>query len=146
MKEQVPAILEAFYPGEQQGLAVADILLGRANPSGRFSMTVPRSAGHIPTVHVPRPRKRGVDHNIGKTAPALWCCEPVGAGQQLWLARGGRALAQLFCHCHLFLQIVLGIIVTSYDPKQVLESGIIVENFFSFKGSLVHFLGSGIHF
>jgi beta-glucosidase len=65
MKEQVPAIIEAFYPGEQQGYAVADILLGKVNPSGRLSMTVPQSAGHIPTVHDYRPSGRGYYHRPG---------------------------------------------------------------------------------
>jgi beta-glucosidase len=65
MKEQVPAIIEAFYPGEQQGYAVADILLGKVNPSGRLSMTVPQSAGHIPTVHDYKPSGRGYYHRPG---------------------------------------------------------------------------------
>jgi beta-glucosidase len=65
MKEQVPAIVEAFYPGEQQGYAVADVLLGRVNPSGRLSMTVPQSAGHIPTVHDYKPSGRGFYHKPG---------------------------------------------------------------------------------
>ena len=65
MKQQVPAIVEAFYPGEQQGYAVADVLLGRVNPSGRLSMTVPQSAGHIPTVHDYKPSGRGYYHQPG---------------------------------------------------------------------------------
>lgn len=65
MKDQVPAIVEAFYPGQQQGYAVADLLLGRVNPSGRLSMTVPQSAGHIPTVHDYRPSGRGYYHSPG---------------------------------------------------------------------------------
>jgi beta-glucosidase len=65
MKEQVPAIVEAFYPGQQQGYAVADVLLGKVNPSGRLSMTVPQSAGHIPTVHDYRPSGRGYYHSPG---------------------------------------------------------------------------------
>jgi beta-glucosidase len=65
MKEQVPAIIEAFYPGEQQGYAVADVLLGRVNPSGRLAMTVPQSAGHIPTVHDYKPSGRGFYHRPG---------------------------------------------------------------------------------
>jgi len=65
MKQQVPAIVEAFYPGQQQGYAVADVLLGRVNPSGRLSMTVPESAGHIPTVHDYKPSGRGYYHQPG---------------------------------------------------------------------------------
>jgi|CXWL01.1.fsa_nt_gi beta-glucosidase len=65
MQEQVPVIVEAFYPGEQQGYAVADVLLGRVNPSGRLSMTVPQSAGHIPTVHDYKPSGRGTYHKPG---------------------------------------------------------------------------------
>jgi beta-glucosidase len=65
MNEQVPAIVEAFYPGQQQGYAVADVLLGQVNPSGRLSMTVPQSAGHIPTVHDYKPSGRGYYHKPG---------------------------------------------------------------------------------
>jgi beta-glucosidase len=65
MKEKVPAIIEAFYPGERQGYAVADVLLGRVNPSGRLAMTIPQSAGHIPTVHDYKPSGRGFYHRPG---------------------------------------------------------------------------------
>jgi beta-glucosidase len=65
MKEQVPAILEAFYPGERQGYAVADVLRGKVNPSGRLSITVPQTAGHIPTVHDYKPSGRGYYHSPG---------------------------------------------------------------------------------
>ncbi|MGA2068224.1 MAG: glycoside hydrolase family 3 N-terminal domain-containing protein [Thermoguttaceae bacterium] len=65
MKEQVHAIVEAFYPGQEQGYAVADVLLGRVNPSGRLAMTVPQTAGHIPTVHDYKPSGRGYYHRPG---------------------------------------------------------------------------------
>lgn len=68
MKKEVPAIVEAFYPGQQQGYAVADVLLGKVNPSGRLSMTVPQSAGHIPTVHDYKPSGRGYYHKPGSDA------------------------------------------------------------------------------
>jgi len=44
----VPAIVEAWFPGEQGGLAVADVLFGDINPSGRLPVTVPRHSGQLP--------------------------------------------------------------------------------------------------
>jgi beta-glucosidase len=47
-RELTPAILHAFYPGEQGGAAIARILLGEVNPSGRLPFTVPRTASQLP--------------------------------------------------------------------------------------------------
>ena len=65
IKEHVPAILDAFYPGEQQGAAIADILFGKVNPSGRLPVSVAQSAGHIPTVYDYKPTSRGQYHQPG---------------------------------------------------------------------------------
>jgi len=46
--ESVPAILDAWFPGSEAGLAIADILFGNENPSGKLSMTFPRSVGQVP--------------------------------------------------------------------------------------------------
>ena len=42
------AILYAWYPGEEGGNAVADILFGSVSPAGRLPLTIPRSVGHLP--------------------------------------------------------------------------------------------------
>ena len=47
-KEHVPAILEAWYPGEFGGQAIAETLFGDNNPAGRLTITFPRSAGQLP--------------------------------------------------------------------------------------------------
>jgi beta-glucosidase len=65
MKAHIPVILSVFYPGEQGGNAVADILLGRVNPSGRLPVSVPQSAGHIPTVYDYKPTGRGLYRQPG---------------------------------------------------------------------------------
>ena len=46
-----PAILEAWFGGTQTGNAVADILFGDVNPSGKLTMTFPRSVGQIPVFY-----------------------------------------------------------------------------------------------
>lgn len=56
--ENVPAIVEAWLPGEQGGHAVADILFGDVNPSGRMSVTVPRHVGQLPVYYNYRPSKQ----------------------------------------------------------------------------------------
>ncbi|HSD65526.1 MAG TPA: glycoside hydrolase family 3 C-terminal domain-containing protein [Vicinamibacteria bacterium] len=47
-QEKAGAILMAFYPGEQGGAALARLLLGRVNPSGKLPFTVPKGAGQLP--------------------------------------------------------------------------------------------------
>jgi beta-glucosidase len=54
---QVPAIVEAWLPGERGGEAVADVLFGDHNPSGRLSVTFPRHAGQLPVAYDHKPSK-----------------------------------------------------------------------------------------
>lgn len=46
--QKAQALLTAWYPGEQGGAAIADILFGDYNPAGRLPVSVPRSEGQLP--------------------------------------------------------------------------------------------------
>jgi beta-glucosidase len=68
--KHVPAILEAWNPGERGGEAVADVLFGDYNPGGRLAITVPRSVGQLPAYYNYKPSKaywinRGWTHEGG---------------------------------------------------------------------------------
>jgi beta-glucosidase len=58
VSENVPAILECWYLGQETGHAVADVLFGDYNPNGKLPISVPRSAGHIPAYYNYKPSAR----------------------------------------------------------------------------------------
>ena len=64
-KEHVPAILEAWYPGEFGGKAIAETLFGDNNPAGRLTITFPRSTGQLPDFYNSDPSRmeKYVDDN-----------------------------------------------------------------------------------
>lgn len=76
--ENVPAILQAYYPGSDGGLAVAETLFGLVNPSGSLPISVPRSTGHLPVRHnyLPGPTPIGEEEHQPSYDP-LW---PFGHG------------------------------------------------------------------
>ena len=73
--ENANALLTAYYPGEQGGNAVADVLFGDYNPAGRLPVSVPRHVGQLP-VYYNQPRPVAHDY-VEMTAKPLY---PFGYG------------------------------------------------------------------
>jgi beta-glucosidase len=57
IKKNVPAILQAFYLGQEGGTALANVLFGKANPSGKLAITMPKSAGELPAYYDRQPSR-----------------------------------------------------------------------------------------
>ncbi len=76
--ENIPAIIEAWIPGEQGGTAIAEVLWGDYNPSGKLPVTVPRHSGQLPVYYNYMPSKQEwTDHHWGAAyadmpASPLW--------------------------------------------------------------------------
>ncbi len=55
LKEKAPAILEAWYAGQETGRAVFDVIFGKVNPGGRLPVTFPVNAGQLPAYYNRKP-------------------------------------------------------------------------------------------
>ena len=56
--EKVPAVLEGFYLGQETGIGIADVLFGDYNPSGKLTVSFPRSVGQLPIYYNRKPTAR----------------------------------------------------------------------------------------
>jgi beta-glucosidase len=65
-KETVPSILDVWFAGSEAGYAIADVLFGDENPSGKLTTTFPRSLGQVPIYYASKNTGRPLGNNDGK--------------------------------------------------------------------------------
>jgi beta-glucosidase len=105
--DSVNAIVQAWYPGQAGGQAVAEILAGRVNPSGRLPITFPVDLAQTPRPELPDPRAPwGAPTTIDYF-------EGADVGYR-WFARSGRAPLFAFGH---------GLSYTRFEYRDLVVSG-----------------------
>jgi len=62
LADKVPAIIEGWYMGQETGTAAADIIFGDVNPSGKLTITFPKSAGQLPLYYNHKPSAQYMDY------------------------------------------------------------------------------------
>jgi len=85
-RDEVPAVLLSWFPGQEFGAALADVLLGRAEPAGRLPTTWPTRAEDCPVL------------SVAPVEGALDYAEGIHVGYRGWARRAGPAPAYPFGH------------------------------------------------
>lgn len=106
-RESVNAIVQAWYPGQEGGRAVAEIIAGRVNPSGRLPLTFP-----VELSQTPRPQLPGLGEPVG-TPTTIEYLEGADVGYR-WFARTGQAPMFAFGH---------GLSYTRFDYRDLVVTG-----------------------
>jgi beta-glucosidase len=106
-RESVNAIVQAWYPGQAGGQAIAEILAGQVNPSGRLPVTFPVDLGQTP-----RPELPGVGAPVG--TPTTICYSEGAEVGYRWFARTGQAPMFAFGH---------GLSYTSFEYRDLVVTG-----------------------
>lgn len=76
LESKVPAVMQCWYLGQEGGYAMIDALFGDVNPSGKLTISFPRSAGHVPAYYNYKPSSRR-GYNLGMDITPL---HPFGYG------------------------------------------------------------------
>jgi len=76
LAEKAPALIEGWYLGQEQGNAVANVLFGKVNPSGKLAVTIPRSVGQLPVYYNHKPYVHESPYISGEYSPLF----PFGYG------------------------------------------------------------------
>ena len=87
--QQVGAILEAWYPGNRGAEAIANILFGRVNPSGRLPISFPRAEADLPRPHPADPQADPMKPDVAPTRPpVVKLSEGLAVGYRWYDSRG----------------------------------------------------------
>ena len=68
LSKKAPAIIECWYLGQETGHAVANVIFGKVNPSGKLTVTFPRSVGQLPCYYDHKP-SRFRDYVLSDSSP-----------------------------------------------------------------------------
>ena len=74
--QHVPAIVDGWFAGQEAGTSFADLLFGDINPSGKLTISYPRSVGHLPAYYNHKPSARHFPYVTSKNTPLF----PFGHG------------------------------------------------------------------
>ena len=69
LAEKAPALLEGWYLGQEQGTAVANVVFGKVNPSGKLAVTIPRHVGQLPVYYNRKPYTHESPYINGEYSP-----------------------------------------------------------------------------
>lgn len=70
--EHLPAIIQAWEPGQFGGLAIAEIITGKVNPSAKLAVTIPRHAGQVGMYYNHLPSMYFHPYGAGESSEPLW--------------------------------------------------------------------------
>jgi len=76
LAEKAPAMIEGWYLGQEQGTAVANVIFGKVNPSGKLAVTIPRHVGQLPVYYNHKPYVHESPYITGEYSPLF----PFGFG------------------------------------------------------------------